>query len=45
LTFGLTINSYGSFKQRAAALKIQRAWKRYQTKKLIERYASFSQEM
>jgi len=41
----LTINSYGSFKERAAAGKIQRAWRQYQTRKIVERYASFQPDV
>jgi hypothetical protein len=41
-SYGLSIKSYDSFKETMAALKIQKAWKRFQTKRLIERYVYLS---
>jgi hypothetical protein len=34
----LAFKSYDSFKETMAALKIQRAWRQFKTKKLISRY-------
>lgn len=35
----LSLKTYSSFKENRAALKIQRAWKKYLTKRLVEHYA------
>lgn len=35
----LSLKNYSSFKENRAALKIQRAWKKYLTKRLVEHYA------
>lgn len=37
-TEALAFKTYDIFKQTMAALKIQRAWRNYQTKRLLERY-------
>lgn len=36
----LSHKNYNFFKENRAALKIQNAWRRYQTKKLVERYTN-----
>ena len=41
---GLSLKTYDTFKENMAALKIQRAWKQYQTKRLIERYVYLSHQ-
>ena len=35
---GISLKDYDYFKQNSAARKIQKAWKRYQTKRIIERW-------
>jgi hypothetical protein len=41
-TLGLTLKNYSSFKENRAALKIQRAWRQFQTKRLVDRYVYLS---
>jgi hypothetical protein len=40
-TIELSMKNYNSFKENRAALKIQTAWKRFQTRRLVERYTNF----
>lgn len=37
----LAFKSYTSFKETMAAVKIQRAWRRFQTSKLVNNYIRF----
>jgi hypothetical protein len=40
----LSRNNYDAFKESRAALKIQRAWRRYQTGRLVDRYVFLSRQ-